>query len=302
MSDTRWPRASAWLGGESNPDTVGSIGVLGIPLNKSITPGRCDLAPQAIREAMYRLSTFDFDASVDVRTLACHDLGNVDVSKKSPEESYDTVRLATLHAIEDHGRVVLLGGDNGVTRAGVHGLGVPLERAGLVTLDAHLDLRDTAGGLHNGNPVRALLDDGLPGGNVVQIGVSSFANSHEYANVAQDAGIQVVTRTRVMEIGIEQAMTDALDRLDYRTDAIYFDLDVDVLDRAFAPACPGSRPGGLNPYEAMKAARLAGKNKKVRAMDLVEIDPEKDVNDATCLCAGMLLLAFCAGLVERLTA
>ena len=34
---------------------------------------------------------------------------------------------------------------------------------GLITLDAHFDMRDLERGLGNGNPVRALIEDGLPG-------------------------------------------------------------------------------------------------------------------------------------------
>ena len=38
-----------------------------------------------------------------------------------------------------------------------------LDGVGLITLDAHFDMRDTSEGLSNGNPVRALIEDGLPG-------------------------------------------------------------------------------------------------------------------------------------------
>ena len=51
-------------------------------------------------------------------------------------------------------------------------------------------------------------------------------------------------------------------------------------------------PGGLNSAEMRRAAHLCGANPLVRAMDLVEIDPEKDINDVTCLAAASFLLAF----------
>jgi formiminoglutamase len=82
-------------------------------------------------------------------------------------------------------------------------------------------------------------------------------------------------------------------------DAIYFDLDVDVLDRSFSPATPGSRPGGLTPWQVAQCAFVAGKHPMVRAMDLVEIDPTKDVNMATCLAAALFLLSFASGLHSR---
>jgi formiminoglutamase len=94
-------------------------------------------------------------------------------------------------------------------------------------------------------------------------------------------------------------MQDALDELAGRADAIYVDLDVDVLDRAFAPACPGARPGGLTPADVQAAARIAGAHPKVRAMDIVEVDPSKDVADVTVLAAASFLLSFAAGLVSR---
>lgn len=299
QDDVLWPRASAWLGGATLTGTVGAMTVLGAPLNRSITKGRCDLAPDAVRKAMYRLSCYDIESNTDARTIVCHDAGDLPIASLSPGDAFEQIRDSVERSVVDGRPVALLGGDNGVTRAGAHGLGVPLERTGLLTLDAHLDVRHTDGGLHNGNPVRALIEDGLPATNIVQLGISPFANSWEYAEWAKDRGVHVVTMSKVRETGVAQAVTDALDRLDLRTDAIYFDLDVDILDRAFAPACPGARPGGLTPHEAMTAARLAGAHKKVQAMDLVEIDPEKDVNDATCLAAGMFLLGFASGLVRR---
>jgi len=46
-----------------------------------------------------------------------------------------------------------------------------IEEIGLVTLDAHFDMRDTDQGLSNGNPVRVLFEDGLPGANIAQVGL-----------------------------------------------------------------------------------------------------------------------------------
>ena len=298
--DPHWPRASAWLAGTSLEETVGTLGLVGAPLNFSISPGRCDLAPEAVRKAMHRLSTYDIENEVDAMSLACSDYGDLALADMKPEEALAPISEAMAGALGECDAVVLLGGDNGITRAAMHGLGTPLERCGLVTLDQHFDLRTLQGGLINGNPVRALLDDGLPGGNIAQVGISSFANSLEYKRLADDAGITVATMDTVHEIGIDAAIEGALDAVAGRVDVIYFDLDVDVLDRAFAPACPGARPGGLSPAQVKRAAFLMGCCPKVKAMDLVEVDPTQDVADTTCLATGMFLLSFACGLVERL--
>ena len=250
---------------------------------------------------MARLSTFDLSRGIDARQLEARDLGDLPIAHLSPEEAFSTVRDAVKPAVAEHPAVVLLGGDNGATRPGLHGLGLPLERVGLLTIDAHLDMRETKDGLHNGNPVRALIDDGLPGTNVVQIGLAPFANSMEYVQDARDAGSTLVPLDAVRKKGLPQLVEEHLERLSFKVDAIYVDLDVDVLDRAFAPACPGARPGGLAPHEVAAACFEVGRCAKVKAIDIVEIDPERELNDCTCLAAGQFLLSFSCGLVARLS-
>jgi formiminoglutamase len=297
--DQNWPRASQWLAGGKNGHQPVALAVIGVPMNASLTPGRCDLAPGAIREALARYTLFDEDAGVDLSRIRAKDCGDVALARNSAEGNFFRCSDLIKRMRIEIGHAILLGGDNAITRPGVHALGVPIERAGLLTFDAHHDLRDLEHGLTNGNPVRALLRDGLPGENIVQIGIQAFANSPEYARVARDAGITVVTADRVQEHGIETMTAHALQHLAERADAIYVDLDVDVLDRAFAPGCPGARPGGLAPWMLRKAARLCGRHDKVRMMDIVEVDPTKDVADVTTLAAASFLLAFAAGVAAR---
>ena len=299
--DPNWPRASHWLsGGLQRANSSASLAVLGVPLNSSVTPGRCDLAPPAIRKALARFSLFDEDAAVDLSRLTVREFGDVPLSEAYSETNFSRAVGAIERARVDADCIILLGGDNGITRAGVYAMGVPLERCGILTFDAHHDLCDLNHGLTNANPIRALLQDGLPGPQIVQIGIQSFANSFVYARVAHDAGISVATADDVYADGIEKLVSRALAYLGAKVDAIYVDLDVDVLDRSFAPACPGSRPGGLQPWMIRKAARLCGKHERVRAMDIVEVDPTKDVADTTCLAAASFLLAFASGMIERL--
>ncbi len=297
--DQNWPRASHWLAGGKSPNAPVLLGILGIPLNGSITPGRCDLAPDAIRSALERHSLYDADARVDLGAVRARDCGNIALVGHSVEGNFFRCVDLIKRALNGIGHGVLLGGDNSVTRPGVHSMGVPLARAGLLTFDAHHDLRTLEHGLTNGNPVSALLRDGLPGENVIQIGIQPFANSAAYAHTAAEAGIQVVTADQVHRHGMEAVLHEALANLSERADAIYVDLDVDVLDRAFAPACPGSRPGGLLPWMLRDAARICGQHERVRMMDLVEIDPTKDIADATTLAAASFLLAFISGLTSR---
>jgi arginase family enzyme len=194
---------------------------------------------------------------------------------------------------------VLFGGDNAITYPALHALNLPFARCGLLTFDAHHDMRESEGGSTAANPIRALLRAGLPGSNIIQIGIQPFTNSPAYAQAAHDAGITILTADEAQVRGIDSAVSDALDLLAAKTDAIYVDLDLDVLDRAFAPACAGSRPGGLQPWMLRRAAHLCGAHPSVRILDIVEIDPTKDVADCTVLAAASFFLAFASGVATR---
>jgi formiminoglutamase len=293
--DPNWPRASAWLAGAYTPERPAArLSVIGAPLHLgSITPGRCDLAPGAIRQALHRYSPYDASRNTDLSLLEVRDLGDLDVAGLRPGAAFEPVRSGIEEALDGADAVVILGGDNSITRPGVRALG----DCGLITFDAHFDLRDVERGLTNGNPIRALLNDGMPGRRIVQIGIQSYANSKAYGDIARESGITFFTAEQVRLQGIERVLALALDIIGDLP--VYIDLDIDVLDRAYAPAAPGSRPGGLQPWEIRQAARLCGANRLVRAMDLVELDPEKDINENTCLAAAACLLEFAAGVLER---
>lgn len=298
--DKHWPRAHAWLVGDYARSAKGLLRVLGIPLTLgSITPSRCDLAPRAIRDALMRFSTYDVAHRRDVRELRVEDGGDLPLAQSTVEGAQKPIEQAVSDAVASADALVLLGGDNSITRPALRGMSNDLKKCGLLTIDAHLDLRTLEGGLRNGNPVRALLADGLPADNILQIGIQSFANSAEYFQIAQDAGITVVPVEQVAEHGIETVVERALRELSRKVDAIYVDLDLDVMDRAFAPATAGARPGGLTPLDIRRAAYLCGAHPKVKAMDLVEIDPTRDSNDITAMAAAACLLSFASGLLER---
>ena len=285
--DPGWNRASSWLNGDCLEPKV-ELHVLGVPMNRSVTPGSCHLAPKAIREALFRFGTHSFSEDSDLRRIKVNDHGD----SKEPE---------TLEDICKQGRAIFLGGDNGVTRPAVKALAqsrnLELSEVGVITLDAHLDLRHLDDGPMNGNPIRGLIEDGLPGKNIVQIGLQSFANSPEYARYGKEQGIRWNTAEQCFGPEFDDFFTDELYRLSSKVKAVFFDLDIDVLDRAFAPGCPGSRPGGLTPNMVRQAARIAGKNKKVLAMDIVELDPGLDINACTAMACAACLLEFASGVL-----
>ncbi len=289
----RWPSLAGLLTGAQAP-----VALLGAPLHRSsVTPGRCDLAPAAIRRALARLSTYDVARETDL-DMAVTEAGDLDIAALDAAAAFAPLRDALAARLAQHSLVLMLGGNNAVSRPGVHALG-PLDGTGVITLDAHFDLRDTAGGLCNGNPVQALLDDGLPGRNLVQIGLAPYANTAAMHAAAAAAGGSVVTVEDIARRGIDAVIDTALDRIAGHCDAVYVDFDIDVIDRAQCPGAPGARPGGIDAATFFCATRRLLAHPKVRCADLVEFDPELDVADITALTAARWVAEALAGFAAR---
>ncbi|MFN3960249.1 MAG: agmatinase family protein [Parvularculaceae bacterium] len=279
------------------PDPSAPVALIGAPLNeKSLTPGRCDLAPKVLREILRRFSAFDLETGTDLSPLRIHDAGDLFLKTRTPEESFAPIRDGV--AALKQKLIVIAGGNNAVTRPGVHGLGA-LAGTGLITLDAHFDLRDTDCGLTNGNPVRALIEDGLPGANIVQIGLAPFANTRRAHEFALAQGITVRTIADVKTCGVTTLLEEAIEILSPRCDRLFVDFDIDVIDRAHSPGAPGARPGGMAVDEFFAAARLIGACAKVAAADLAEFDPALDQADVTALTAGRWFAELMAGFLAR---
>jgi formiminoglutamase len=292
--DPRWPRASEWLASAPDGRSV-DVAFLGVPAHRtSLSPTRADRTPAAVRAALARFSTFAAARDVDLSELVAADHGDV----TDPDSDETATIAAVASAAEATRLLVACGGDNSITYAVALGvLGDRLRGAGLVTLDAHHDIRE---GVSNGSPVRRLVEAGLDPTRIAQVGIGDWANSRSYAQEATAWGITVIDRREVARRGIGDCIREALDVAGSGGGEVYVDLDVDVCDRAVAPACPASVPGGLSAGELLDAAYLAGRDPRVLAVDITEVDAEADAPDGrTVRLAALCVLEAAAGLAGR---
>lgn len=292
-NDPLWARANT-LFSTNNEQT--DIALVGIPAHESsISPTQAHLTPQAVRSALARYSTFSTSSSVDLQGNSFIDLG--DIASPDGVEGLKRVNNALSRVLLNNQLLIALGGDNSITYSAASSLWRDLSNIGLITFDAHHDLRD---GNSNGSPVWQLIQAGLPGKNIVQIGIADFANSAEYSKRAHDNGISVISRVDIRNGKIGDAVAKALEIAGAGGREIYVDLDVDVCDRSVVPACPASMPGGISADELRQAAFLVGADSRVRAIDITEIDASLDTPDQrTVRLAALLILEASAGFATR---
>ena len=287
IDDPDWPRAATWL--HSGGATVAGaplLAVLGAGLSQaSLSPSRADTTPAAVRAALHRYSTLAAlpdGSTCDLADVQVIDLGDLALDGLDNDAAQDLI-AGGVAEIEGPSLprkpdlLVVLGGDNAVTRPAMDAAVTDLATGGLLTLDAHHDVRTFVAGRTNGTPVRGLIGDGLPGGSIVEVGIGMFTNSPVYRRYCDDQGITVVTASAARTEGVGTCVTRHLDALAATCVDLYVDLDVDVLDAAFA----------------------AGVHPSVVAVDIVEVDAQADPQGITVDVAAQCLLAAAAGLALR---
>ena len=294
-NDPRWPRAGHLF--SSADESAADLTLIGVPAwRTSISATGAHATPAAVRAALLRYSTYSAEHGVDLATMRLVDAGDIEEPDGPAGEKRVMTRLA--HAQPNLGFLIALGGDNSITYSVALGVwGEKISQAGLITLDAHHDLRD---GETNGSPVRRLIEAGLAGARVVQIGIADYSNSPEYAARARDLGITVITRAYLRTRSMADVISTALAIAGAGGGPIHVDLDVDVCDRSVVPACPAAAPGGISADELRQAAFLVAADPRVSSLDITEVDATIDAPDArTVRLAALLVLEAAAGVCVR---
>lgn len=299
--DPSWPRAGDWpaldgdggLEDDGAPDAALDAVLVGLGTHAtSLSPTAAHGTPAAVRAALRRFSPHA--AGVGLAALRLADAGDAaDPDGDEPAAAALVARAAARARL-----VLAIGGDNAATvPAALGAWGERIGAAGLITIDAHHDLRD---GRSNGSPVRRLLDAGLDGRRVVQIGIQDFANSDAYARRAAEAGITVVPREACEEASMREIAARAIAVAGAAGGPVHVDVDVDACDRSVAPGCPASVPGGLTAWQLRQLVRALASAPEVASIDFTEVDASADAPDGrTVRLVAVCVLEALAGLASR---
>ena len=296
--DDLWPRAGSWPAFTAGDDADAVL--LGVPTwRTSLSPTGAHATPSAIREALTRYSATLMGPPVIDLGEALRVLDAGDVTEPDGDAGIAATIARASEASDAARLVIALGGDNALTYPVARGAGA----TGLITIDAHFDLRD---GVSNGSPVRRLVEDAPEGERIdptriVQIGIADFANSAAYARRAADWGIRVITLDEVRRRGLDDVVAEATRTAGAGAGArIHLDVDVDAVDRAAAPGCPASIPGGLAAGELRTLVRSIVADPRVVSADIAEVDATADTDDMrTVRLAALCVLEMLAALATR---
>ncbi|RLI21627.1 agmatinase, partial [Candidatus Bathyarchaeota archaeon] len=132
--------------GYQKPFNEAAYTILGVPFDYTSTYRTgARFAPTTIREASQNIETYNFRTGLDIEKVKIHDLGNLDVLADI-NETLKRLRLVAEELLEAKKIPIFIGGEHTITLGITQALKNP-EKLAIISLDAHLDLRDEYLGL-----------------------------------------------------------------------------------------------------------------------------------------------------------
>ena len=265
---------------------TGSICILGIPFdqNSSFLKGP-SLAPEKIRESYFSTSSNLWsEKGLDLGSIKhLYDLG--DINFKEDIDDFNLITHSVKNIIEQDCHLICLGGDHSVTFPIIKAHAQKYNRLNILHLDAHPDLYDSLDGniYSHACPFARIMEKKLAV-RLVQAGIRTM-NGHQ--------------RKQAEKFGVEvNEMKDGdnwLNALEFEG-PVYLSIDLDCLDPAFAPGVSHHEPGGMTTRQVIDIVhQLKG---EIIGADIVEYNPDRDLNSMTSMVAAKLLKEIIAQIYE----
>lgn len=267
--------------------------LMGVPYDKtsSYRPGS-RFAPLSIREASANIETYSIRSKIDLEDLPIHDAGDLHVVDE-PKETLRRVE-AVVSEIKQRNKIpVLLGGEHSITSAAVrphfH------QDLGLLSLDAHLDLRAEYAGekLSHACFLRRIAEEMDPKRLVV---VGARAISREELEFADKNDVTCIYTTKIHELGSRRAKELIKSKI-RRFKRIYVTVDVDALDPAYAPGVGTPEADGLSSGFLLDLLSEIC-DERIVGFDLVEVAPHYD-NGITSITAARIIFEIISAVYQH---
>lgn len=221
------------------------------------------------------------------------DFGNIVLE----EDNLEKARKEQIECVADLLRKnyfpIVLGGGHETALGNFLGLAEHHENIGIINIDAHFDLRIPVENSTSGTPFYEMA-------HYCQQNDRKF---HYFAIGIQKTGNTAALFSRAHELQVETVLADevhidlnfSLRKVeDYiqKFDAIYLSLDLDVLDAAFAPGVSAPSANGLRTFQVKSIIQTVIQSGKLKLFDVVELNPEYDIDNRTAKVAANLISEF----------
>jgi len=190
-----------------------------------------------------------------------------------------------LKKIEKTEGYIFLGGSHSIT----YGLfkGMKGNNKGLLIFDAHVDADFYTNTVTHEDFVRKLVEEGsLKKENLIYVGVRKIYNNE--LKFLKENKIKYFDMDKIFDLGVKEACDCVMESCRDFSD-LHVSIDIDVLDPSCAPGTGYLESGGLLSRELFYFLKRLKLLKNLRRADIVEVNPDKDVNEITVKTARKIL-------------
>ena len=288
------------------------IRVIGVPMDLGADRRGVDIGASAIRYAGLNDQLRRLDHQVQ-------DIGNIVVPQPesqpigNPHLKYlepivkvaEELADAVTTTLEESEFPLILGGDHSIALGSMTGITRVHKDVAILWIDAHADFNTeetTPSGNIHGMALAALA--GLGNSRLTGLGgwapklnkqtiviVGARDLDHGERELLRTHHIHVFTMSDIDQRGISDVMRQSLAIAGQANDGIHVSLDMDALDPTHAPGVGTPVRGGLTYREAHLAMELIADSSRLIAMDVVEVNPILDRENATALLAVELVMS-----------
>jgi agmatinase len=256
--------------------------IVGLPIDttSSFRPGS-RFAPSVIRDTAQYIEFYSIRSGVDMGEIGFNDVGDVILHPSNNEENVRRISEVVSYFAEKGKVVVGIGGEHTVTIGTTRGIRPDC----LVSVDAHLDLRDDYMGYKYDHAcvMRRISEDGVK---IIEIGTRAVSREEiEYAN---ERRISYFTPKQVKLLGVREVAQKIVTTLK-ECNKVYITYDMDGFDPSYAPGVATPEPEGLDPTTVLDIMSLVI-DKRVVGFDVVEVSPPFDPSGITSVLAAKLIL------------
>jgi len=251
--------------------------ILGVPFDRttSFRPG-ARAGPNAIREASYNFEPYVFEHDVLLTDIKIHDAGNIEDCGHAEDMIRETKQYVS--KIVKAGKFpILIGGEHSINIPAV----MAFHNIGVISVDAHLDFRDQYMNnmLSHACVLRRNADHvGIE--NVLAFGVRSISFEEKQRPMPE-----YIDAYTIHNEGVVKSFQRALDLI--RKESIYFSLDIDGIDPAYAPGTGTPEPFGLSSMDVKKCINMVAH--RLVGFDVNEVSPPYDKGNTAMLAARMIV-------------
>ncbi len=216
------------------------------------------------------------------KALPMFDINEINVDNNNLSLTHDNI-FKKISEIKTN--FIALGGDHSITYSIFKAFAQQFNNPGIIVFDAHPDLMPP-NNLDHETYLRKLIEDGIvKKENVVLVALRNW-DDEEYKYI-QDNRLKVYPMKNISMEGLTN-ICDAVMSVAKEWDALYLSLDIDSVDPAFAPGTGYIEPAGLTSRELLYFIHRIKLLKNLKAIDIVEVNPEKDLNNMTSRLAAKL--------------